>query len=83
MKDFFKVFKEIHQIKQNPLVPHQGLQEDLLSSEICVTKQTISNEIHRNNLKSHFSQKTLLVLKKQREARLKFVCEHEDKEKSY
>ena len=65
------------------MVTCQELQDDLLSSEICVTEWIISYEIHRNDLKSRFPQKTPLLLKKYRDARKKFLCEHKDKGKSY
>ena len=65
------------------MVTRQELQDDLFSSGICFTKRTKCNEIHRNNLKSRSSWKTPLLLKRHREARLKFVREQMDKEKSY
>ena len=73
----------MRQIKQIPVVTRQKLQDDLLSSGICVTKWTIRNDIHRNNLKSRSTRKTPPLLKRHRDARLKFVREHKDKEKSY
>ena len=73
----------MRRIKQIPVVTRQELQDELFSSGICVTKWTIRNEIYRNNLKSRSPQKTPLLLKRHRDARLKFVREHKDKEKSY
>ena len=73
----------MRKIKQNPIVTRQELQEDLFSSGICVTKRTISNEIHSNNLKSRSHRNTPLLVKRHRDAWLEFVREHKDKEKSY
>ena len=39
-------------INQNPMVTHEELLEDLLSTRCRVTKRTISNEMLRNGLKS-------------------------------
>ena len=66
-------------INQNPMVMCEELQEDLCSS--CgVTKWTISNEMLRNGLKSWRPMKTPLLLKWHRDARLKFVRQHQEKE---
>ena len=59
------------------------LQEDLRLSRCSVTKRTISNEILRVGLKSRRPKKTPLQLKRQRDARLKFVRQHEEKENSF
>ena len=69
-----------HQIQQNPQVTREELQEHLSASGIKVTKRTISNELHRNGWKSRYPRKTLLLLKRYRDARLKFAKEHKDKE---
>ena len=67
-------------IHQNPMVMHEGLQEDLHSSGCSVTKQTISNGMLRNGLKSQRPKKTPFVLKRQRDVRLKFIRQHKEKE---
>ena len=71
------------QIKENPMVIRQELQDDLLSSGICDTKWVVNNDIHSNNLKSCSPWKTLLLLKRNKDARLKFIHECKDKEKLY
>ena len=53
-----------------------------LSSGICVTKRTISNEIQMNNRKSCPPWKTPLLLIRLRDVWLKFVHEHKHNEKS-
>ena len=58
--------KLMRTIKQNSVVTRQELQDELFPSGICVTKRTISNEIHRNNLKSRSPPKTKLLVKRQR-----------------
>ena len=68
------------QIQQNPQVTREELQEHLSASGIKVTKCTISNELHRNSLKSCSPRKTPLLLKRHRDARLKFTKEHKEKE---
>ena len=65
-------------IHQNPMVMHEELQEDLCSSGCSVTKWTISNEILRNGLKSRRQKKTNLLLKWQRDARLKFIRQEKE-----
>ena len=75
--------KLMRKIKQNPLVTRQELQNDLFSSGICVSKRTISNEIHRNNLKSRSPRTIPLLVRRHRDTRLKLVREHKDKENSY
>mgnify|MGYP000477638135 CR=1 FL=1 len=60
----------------------QEQQEQLRSSKTEVMKRTISNELQRNSLKSRTLSKTLL-LKRQTDAWLKFVREHEYKEYSF
>ena len=52
-----------HLIKQSPMVTCEELQEELCSSGCSVTKQTISNEMLRNNLKSQKPKKNPLLLK--------------------
>lgn len=61
----------------------QDLQNDLSLSGVNVTKQTISNELRKDSIKFHSPRKTPLLLKRHRDARLKFVTEHKDKENSY
>ena len=61
----------------------EELQEDLRSSGCSVTKRTIGNEMLRNGLKSRRPKKTLLLLKRHRDARLKFVRQHKEKENSF
>ena len=53
------------------------------STRCSVTKPTISNEMLRNGLKSRRSSKTPLLLKRHRDARLKFVRQHKEKENSF
>ena len=65
------------------MVPCKELQEDLRSSGCSVTKQTISNEMLRNGLKSRRPKKTPLLLKRLRDASLKFVRQHKEKENSF
>ncbi|KAA2236069.1 hypothetical protein F0L68_41810 [Solihabitans fulvus] len=48
-----------------------------------VNKRTISNELHRQELISRTPRKTPLLMKRHRDARLKFVKEHKDKEYSF
>ena len=67
-------------INQNPMVTREELQEDLRSSECSAIKRTISNEMLR---KSRRPKKTPLLLKRQRDARLKFVRQHKEKENSF
>ena len=66
-------------INQNPMVRCEELQEDLHLSECSVTIQT-SNDMLRNGLKSWKPKKTSLLLKRHRDARLKFVRQHEENE---
>ena len=66
-------------IYQNPMVTREELQEDLHSSCCGVIKQTITNEMLRNGLKSRRPKETLLRLKQHRDARLKFVKHHEER----
>lgn len=61
----------------------QSLQNDQSLSGVNVTKQTISNDLHRDSIKSHSPRKTPLLLKWHRDARLKFATEHKDKENYY
>ena len=70
-------------IKQNPIVMREELQEDLRSSGWSVTKPTISNEMLRNGLKSRKPKKTPLLLKRHRDARLKFIRQPKEKENSF
>ena len=58
-------------------------QEDLHSSGCSVTKQSISDEMLRNSLKSQRPKKTSPFLKRQRDVRLKFVRQHKEKENSF
>ena len=67
-------------INQNPMVTREELQEDLHSSGCSVIKQTIRNEMLRNGLKSWRPKKTPLLLKLHRDARLKFIRQHQEKE---
>ena len=60
-------------IKQNSMVMREELQEDLHTSGCNVTKLTLSNEMLGNALKSRKPKKTPLLLKRHRDARLKFV----------
>lgn len=71
------------QIQQNPQVTREELQEHLRALGIKVTKRTISNELHKNSLKSRIPRNAPLLLKRHRDARLKFVREHKDKEYSF
>ena len=50
---------------------------------VTVTKRTISNEMLRNGLKSRTPKKTPLLLKRNRDARLKFVRQHKEKDNSF
>ena len=50
-------------IKQNPMVTREELPEDVRPSGYSVTKQTISNEMLRNAVKSRRTKKTPLLLK--------------------
>lgn len=70
-------------IQQNPKITREELQQNLSTSGIKVTKRTISNELHRQELKSRTPRKTPLLMKRHRDARLKFVKEHKDKEYSF
>ena len=70
-------------INHNPMVMHEELQEDLLSSGCSVTKWIISNEMLRNGLKSWRPKKTPLLLKWHKDARLKFVRHNKEKEHSF
>ena len=65
------------------MVMHEELQEDLHSSGCSVTKRTISNEMLRNGLKSRRLKKTPLLLKRHRDARLKFIRQHKENENSF
>ena len=58
---------------KNPMVTREELQEDMRPSGCSVTKGIISNEIRRNGLKSRRPKKTPVLLKRQRDARFKFV----------
>ena len=60
------------------MVTREELREDLFSSGCSVTKRTITNETLRKSLKSRKPKKTLL-LKRHRDARLKFVRQHKEK----
>ena len=64
------------------MVTCEELQEDLHSSGCSVTKQT-NNEMLRNSLKSGSPKKIPLLLKRYRDARLKFVRQHKEKENSF
>ena len=66
-------------INQNPMVTLEELQEDLRLSGCSVTKRTISYEMLRNVLKSRRPKKTPLLLKRHRDARLKFIRQHKEK----
>ena len=70
-------------IYQNPTVMREELQEDLHSSGCSVTKWTISNEMLRNGLESKKPKKTSLVLKRNSNARLKFLRQHKEKKNSF
>ena len=65
------------------MVTREELQEDLHPSECSVTKRTISNEMLRNCLNSRRPKKTPLQLKRRRDAKLKFVRQHKEKENSF
>ena len=67
----------------DPMVPRKELQEDSRSSGCSVIKRTISNKMPRNGLKSRRPKKTPLLLKRHRNARLKFVRQHNEKENSF
>ena len=68
---------------QNPMVTREELQEDLRLSGCSVTKQTISNKMLRNGLKSRRPKKTPLLLKRYRDESLKFVGQHKEKKNSF
>ena len=68
---------------QNPIVTREELQEDLRSSGCSVTKRAISNEMLRNSLKSRRPKKIPFLLKRHRDARLKFVRQHKENENSF
>ena len=70
-------------INQNPMVTREELQEDLRSSGCNVTKRTINNRMLSNGLKSRRLQKTPILLKRHRDARLKLVRQHKKKENSF
>lgn len=70
-------------IQENPQITRGELQSHLSASGIQVTKRTISNELHRNELKSRTPRKTPLLMKRHRDARLKFVKEHKDKDYAF
>ena len=65
------------------MLTREELQEYLRSSGCSVTKWTISNELLRNGLESRRPKKTPLLLKRYRDARLKFVRRHKEKENSF
>ena len=65
------------------MITREELQEYLRSSGCSVTKRTISNEMLRNGLESRRPKKTPLLLKRYRDARLKFVRRHKEKENSF
>ena len=65
------------------MVMRDEVPENLHSSGCCVTKRTVSNEILRNGLKSQRPKKTTLLLKQHRDARLKSVRQHKEKENSF
>ena len=69
-----------HNIQQNTQFPREEMQEHLSASGNKVTKRTISDELHRNCLKSHRPKKTARIPKLHRDARLEFAKEHEHKE---
>ena len=73
-------FKKRLSRKLNLMVTHEELEEDLHSSGCSITKRTISNEMLRNGLKSWRPMKILLLLKRHRDARLKFIRQHKQKE---
>ena len=58
----------------------EELQEDLCSSGCSVTKRTICNEMLRKGLKTRRPKKTPPLLKLHRDARLKFIRQHKEKE---
>ena len=72
-----------HLIKQNPMVTSEELQEYMRSSGCNVTKRTIRNYILRNGLNSRRPKKTLLQWKRHRDARLKLLRPHKEKENSF
>ena len=65
------------------MVTHEELQEDWRPSGWSVTKRTISNEILKNRQKSLIPKKNPLLLKRHRDARLKFARQHKEKENSF
>ena len=65
------------------MVTCEELQEKLCSSGCNIIKRTISNEMQRNGLKSRRPKKTPLLLKRYRDARLKFVRHYKEKENSF
>ena len=67
-------------INQNPMVTCKELQEESHSSRCSVNKQTVSNEMLRNGLKSRRPKITPLLLKQHRDTRLKFTRQHKEKE---
>lgn len=71
--------KIIRKVNVTPMTTRKEIQEDLLLEGTSVTKRTISNELHRHDLKSRTPRKTPLLVKRHRDARLKFAREHLDK----
>ena len=71
------------EVNKTPQITCEELLEPLRASGVEVTKFAISNELHRNNLKSRTPRKTPLLLKRHRNAWLKFVKEHEDNDNCY
>ena len=65
------------------MVTREELREDLRSSGCGIIKRTISNEMLRNRLKSRKPKKTPLLLKRHRDARLKFVRQYKEKKNSF
>ena len=71
-------------INQNAMVMHEDMQEDLHSSGCSVINiKLVSNEMPRNGLKLRRLKKTPLLLKRYRDARLKFMIQHKEKENSF
>ena len=65
------------------MVTREERLEDLRSSGCSVTKRAISNEMLRDGLKSWRPKKIPLLLKRHRDARLKFIRPHKEKKNSF
>jgi transposase len=65
--------KIVRRVKNNRFVTRKELQEDLKGAGVDVCKRTISNELHRQKLKSRSPRKTPLLKKTHIKSRLNFA----------